>query len=234
MNQAQKLGLYRHLYTIIGTLLLAGGLAGLPSWVTFLFDDTMTNILFSVIGGIFEIIGLWKSYNAPEKNIDDATFEKLTSYVSKGFAPNLTIKTVLALLILSGIASLYSCQEIQSQDAPQALELRTKNYFSDTVDIFAPYALPTLRLRDDVGAWYYQMFAGDLIFRPEFLGSKAKIMFKNHMGSVVGSYNPNTGLLTYHDFITIDPIARTVKVEGQTIYRAGQWNIPITLINRRG
>lgn len=233
MNQAQKLGLYRHLYTIIGTLLLAGGLAGLPSWVTFLFDDTMTNILFSVIGGIFEIIGLWKSYNAPEKNIDDATFEKLTSYVSKGFAPNLTIKTVLALLILSGIASLYSCQEIQSQDTPQALEIRTKNYFTDTVDIFAPYALPTLRLRDDVGAWYYQMFAGDLIFRPEFLNTKAKILLKNHMGSIVGSYNPNTGLLNYHDFITIDPIARTVTVEGKVIYRAGQWSIPITLANRR-
>lgn len=233
MNQAQKLGLYRHLYTIIGTLLLAGGFAGLPDWITFLFGDTVTNILFGIVGAIFELIGLWKSYNAPEKNIDDATFEKLTSYVSKGFSPNLTIKTILAVIAMTAIASLYSCQEIQSQDAPQALELRTKNYFSDTVDIFAPYALPTLRLRDDVGAWYYQMFAGNLIFRPEFLNTKAEILLKNHMGSIVGRYNPNTGLLSYHNFITIDPIARKVTVEGHVVYNAGQWNIPITFANRR-
>jgi len=142
------------------------------------------------------------------------------------------------LIYVIGLASwiflfFQACEDVQSQESPRPLELRSQSDFSDTVNITARYALPTLRLRDDVGAWYYQMFAGDLILRPEFQNNKAKILLKDHMGSIVGTYNPNTGLLNYHNFITIDPLNRTLTIEGRVVYRAGQWFIPITFFNKK-
>lgn len=140
---------------------------------------------------------------------------------------------LLAFISLVLFPFFQSCEDVQSQESPRPLELRSQSDFSDTVNITARYALPTLRLRDDVGSWYYQMFAGDLILKPEFQNNRAKLLLKDHMGSIVGSYNPNTGLLVYHNFITVDPINRTITVEGKTIYRAGQWMLPVILFNKK-
>lgn len=143
---------------------------------------------------------------------------------------------IFLLLAVTGLALFplfQGCEDVQSQDTPRPLELRSQTDFADTVNITARYALPTLRLRDDAGAWYYQMFAGDLILRPEFQNNRAKLLLKDHMGSIVGSYNPNTGLLVYHNFITVDPLNRTITVEGKTIYRAGQWMLPVILFNKK-
>jgi len=78
MNIAQKLGLYRHIYTMIGTILTTLSIKGLPEWVPQLFSDQAVEAIFTgVIGSVLIIVGIVQSNKAPEKQITDQEFKAL-------------------------------------------------------------------------------------------------------------------------------------------------------------
>jgi hypothetical protein len=117
LNRAIELGQIRHLWTLIGSVVLGLGISN-PEWLPTLFSEAVTQIIFSLIGGAITLIQIFRSANAPEKEfalgrLDEGTDPKIAGIIRHVLTVVGTLVTVFAITVPSWVSGALSQEGIQ-------------------------------------------------------------------------------------------------------------------------